>query len=301
LAISEARLRRGDRRCRLRKVGSSRSEKEEMKSKRELPRSWGKLFLLFIALSIVLIAPLIGFLSVVDGWVVFGKGQYLSQSQGPAYKVGLMDSFTLFVGPERQLERDILKALILAAVAIAALTFGVVLAWMKKGSALQPGRFFIFVFFVIGFLAADEVLRIQGTLGRNLRFLGDLPFKDHPIDSIVLYAGVTAALFMTRYRKTILASRGALGLMVIALAVFAAGAFNLTSGLPVEQVSGLLAPLCGIAALMVLGISQLRTALIELRPAVHTVPSFTLFYIEGDGSGVGGIVTPASVTAGESR
>jgi hypothetical protein len=272
-----------------------------MKFKREFPRSWGKLFLLFIALSVVLIAPLIGFLSVVDGWMVFGKGQYLSQSQGPAYKVGLMDSFTLFVGAESQVERDLVKAFILAAVAIASLTFGIALAWMKKGSALEPGRFFIFVFFVIGFLAADEVLRIHGTLGRNLRFLGNLPFKDHPIDGVILLVGITAVLFLTRYRKTILASRGALGLMVIALAVFAAGTFNATSGLPVEQVFGLLAPLCGIASLMVLGISQLRAAVIELRPAVRTVPSFTLFCIEGDGPGVGRFVTPASIAAGESR
>lgn len=272
-----------------------------MKSKREFPRSWGKLFLLFIALSVIFIAPLIGFLSVVDGWMVFGKGQYLSQSQGPAYKVGLMDAFTLVVGAERQLDRDLLKAFILAAVAIAALSFGVVLAWMKKGSALQPGRFFIFVFFVLGFLAADEVLRIHGTLGRNLRFLGDLPFKDHPIDGIMLYAGVTAVLFLTRYRKTILASRFALGLMVTAFAVFMAGTFNVMSGLPVEQVSGLLAALCGIASLVVLGISQLRTAIFELKPAVQKIPSFTLFYIEGDETGVGRFITPASATVGQPR
>ncbi len=272
-----------------------------MKSKREFSRSWGKLFLLFIALSVVLIAPVIGFLSVMDGWMILGKGQYLSQSQGPVYKVGLVDSFTLFVGPEHHAEMDVLKAFALAAVAFVSLTFGVVLARMKKGSAAEPGRFFVFVFFVIGFLAADEVLSIHGTLGRNLRFLTDLPFIDQPIDGVILLASVVAGLFLTRYRKTILASRGALALMGIALALFLAGALNDTSGLPVEQMSRLLGPVCGIASLMVLGISQLRTAIVGLRPAAPTAPSFTLFYCEGNGSSVGRFATPVSVTAGKSR
>ncbi len=252
-----------------------------MKSKREFSRSWGKLFLLFIALSIVLIAPVIGFVNVMDGRALVGKGEYLSQSRGPVYQVGFVDSFTLFVEPERPLETDVLKAFILASVAFVSLTFGLVLGRMKKDSAPRPGRFFMYMFLVMSFLAADEVLRIHGTLGRNLRFLGDLPFIDRPVDGIILLAGVVAIRILVRYRETILASRGALGLMGIAVALFLAGALSDPSGFPVEQVSGLLVPACGIASLMVLGISQLRAAIVDLRPAAPTAPSFTIFRFGG--------------------
>jgi hypothetical protein len=257
-----------------------------MKSKREFSRSWGKLFLLFIALSVVLIAPVIGFLSVIDGWVVWGKGQYLSHSQGPVYKVGVVDLFTLFVEPERGLETGMLRAVVLAAVAVVSLLFGVVLIKMKRGSIPQPGRFFLYVSFVVSFLAADEFLRIHGILGRNLRLLGHLPFIDHPAQGVVALGGVLAVLLLLKYRETILASRLAFGLMGIAVAFFVTGAMNDSSGLPAEQMSGLLGPVCCVVSLMVLGISHVRTAIVDMRPAASPLPSFTLFGREDNGLGV---------------
>lgn len=254
-----------------------------MKSKREFSRSWGKLFLLFIALSVVLIAPVIGFLSVIDGWVVWGKGQYLSNSPGPVYKVGVVDLFTLFVEPERGLETGMLRAVVLAAVAVASLIFGVVLIKLKRGSIPQPGRFFLYVSFVVSFLAADEFLRIHGILGHNLRLLGHLPFIDHPAQGVVALGGVLAVLLLLKYRETILASRLAFALLGIAAALFAVGTLHDTSGLPAEQVFGLYGPVCCVVGLMVLGIAHVRMAIVDLRPAAPAAPSFTLFGGEGNG------------------
>lgn len=274
---------------------SWRSEKEEMNSKREFSGSWGKLFLLFIALSIVFIAPVIGFLNAMDGRIILGKGQYLAESHGPVYKVGFVDAFTVFVEPERQLDDGLGKAYVLAAIAFVSLAFGVLLAWMKRRAAHDPDRFFIAISLVIGFLAADQVLLIHAILGRNLRFLtellkfsADFPFIDQPVDGIIVLSSIATGIVFTRYRKTLFASRGALGLMAIAVACFLAGALNDVSslpGLPMEHVSGFLSPAFGIAALLVLGISQLRAAMAELRPSAPAAPLFTLFRCDGsDGS-----------------
>ncbi|MGD8868123.1 MAG: hypothetical protein PVI01_10845 [Gemmatimonadales bacterium] len=263
-----------------------------MNSKREFSRSWGKLFLLFIALSIVLIAPVIGFLNAMDGRIILGKGQYLAESHGPVYKVGFVDAFTLFVEPERQLDEGLGTACILAAIAFVSLAFGVVLAWMKRRAAHDPDRFFIALSLVFGFLAADQVLLIHAILGRNLKFLtelfrlsSDFPFIDRPVDGIIVLSSIATGVVLTRYRKTLFASRGALALLGMAVACFLAGTLTDMSALPelpVERVSGLLSPAFGIAALVVLGISQLRSAMAALRPAAPAAPLFTLFHWDGD-------------------
>lgn len=266
-----------------------------MNSKREFSRSWGKLFLLFIALSVILIAPVIGFVSAMDGRIILGKGQYLAESQGPGYKVGLVDAFTVFVEPERQLDEGLGKACVLAAIAFVSLAFGVVLAWMKRRAAHDPDRFFIAVSLVFGCLAADQVFLIHAILGRNLRFLTELlkfsthlPFLDQPVDGVVVLSSIAAGIVLTRYRKTLFASRGALGLMGIAAALFLTGALNDVSSLPalpIEHMSGVLSPAFGIAALLVLGVSQLRSAMAELRPAAPASPLFTLFRWDGNDPG----------------
>ena len=274
---------------------SSRNEKEEMNSKREFSRSWGKLFLLFIALSIVLIAPVIGFLNAMDGRMVLGKGQYLAASQGPVYKVGFVDAFTLFVEPERQLDEGLGKACILAAIAFVSLAFGVALAWMKRRAAHDPDRLFIAVSLIFGFLAASQVLSIHAILGRNLKFLSELfrlsshvTFIDRPVDGIIVLSSIAAGIVLTRYRKTLFASRGALALFGMAVACFLAGALTDVSALPglhIERVSGLLSPAFGIAALLALAISQLRSVIADMRPAAPAAPMFTMFRCDGNDPG----------------
>lgn len=274
---------------------SFRSEKEEMNSKREFSRSWGKLFLLFIALSIVLIAPVIGFLNAMDGRVILGKGQYLAASQGPSYKIGFVDAFTLFVEPERQLDEGLGKACALAAIAFVSLAFGVVLAWMKRRAAHDPDRFFIAVSLVFGFLAADQVLLIHAIRGRNLKFLSelfglssDVPLIDRPVDGLIVLSSIAVGLILMRYRKTLFASRGALGLFGMAVVCFLASVFTdmpTLPGLSMEEMSGLLSPAFGISALVVLGISQLRSVVADLRPAAPAAPLFTMFRCDGNDTG----------------
>jgi len=104
---------------------------------------------------------------------------------------------------------------------------------------------------------------------------------------IILLYGIPAALFLVRFRKTLLVSRPALVLMGMAMGFFVVAATSDVFKLPVEQISELLCSACVIAAVLLLGLSHVRLALEDLWAGhVPAEPSFRVF-LAGAGGGNG--------------
>jgi hypothetical protein len=236
-----------------------------------------------VVFCLLLLAPLAGFLAILENYEVIEKGQLLSHSGGLVYRIRFFGAFDLLVEPDHQLDKDTLNAFILVGVAFISLTFGVLLAWLRRNRYSDVVRFNIVMFLGMSWLAADEMLGIHETVGHNLMFLSDLPYIDRPDDVIILLYAIPAALVLTRFRKTIFASRPALVLMGVALAFYMVAAVSDVFKLPVERISELACSACVIAAVMLLGLSHVRRALEELQ-AAPAEPSFRVFVAGGNGS-----------------
>ncbi len=245
-------------------------------------RPWCRLAIMCAVFGVLLLAPLAGFLAVLENYEVIEKGQLLSHSGGLVYRIRFFDRFEFLVEPDHQLDKDLLNAFILVGVAFISLTFGVVLSWLRKHQYSEVVRFNVVMFLGMSWLAADELLGIHETLGHNLMFLASLPYIDRPDDVIILLYAIPAAVVLARFRKTIFASRRALALMVVAMAFYTVAAFSDVFKLPVERLAELACSACIIAAVMFLGLSHVRMALEELKVA-PAKPSFKVFVTGGNG------------------
>lgn len=257
-------------------------------------RPWCRLTIMCAVFGVLLLAPLAGFLAVLENYEVIEKGQLLSHTGGLVYRIRFFDRFELLIEPDHQLDKDILNAFILVGVAFMSLTFGVVLSWLRRNQYSEVVRFNMLMFLGMSWLAADELLGIHETLGHNLMFLAKLPHIDRPDDVIILLYAIPAAYVLVRFRKTIFASRRALALMGVALAFYVLAAFSDVFKLPVERLAELACSACIITAVMFLGLSHVRTAVEEIR-AVPPKPSFNVFVGGGNGEkgGNGGNSSPA--------
>jgi hypothetical protein len=270
--------------------------------KRYSPR-WVRLCVLCVALGIVLVTPVIGFLTLLENHGFLDKGQLVSQTQGLVDKI-LIDSSTLFADPDHQLGKGVLSAFILAGIGFVSLTFGVMLAWMRRGLRHESIRFFLLMFIGMSFLAADELLGIHATVDHYM-MLTDLPYFERPEDLIIVLYALPAILFLARFRETILASRGALVLLDTAVAFFMVSAVSQVFRHSVEQVSELLFWMCTIAAVMKLGLRHVAAALDDrfARPStdrtrVPATPRLEGLSVGGNGSDGSESDTPVLVGAG---
>jgi hypothetical protein len=244
-----------------------------MKLTGEVSARQAKLSVLFVALCIVLSTPVIGFLALMENHGFVETGELVSQTQGLLDRI-LIDSSALFVDPDHQLGEGVLSSFILAGIGLVSLTFGVMLAWMRRGLGHESIRFFLLLSLGMGFLTADELLGLHETVGRYMAFLADLPYFERPHDLIAVLYAVPAVLFLAKFRETILASRGALVLLDTAVAFFMVSAVSQVFKHPVELVSDLLFWICTIVALMKLGLRHVATALDDRFATPSSRPTF---------------------------
>jgi hypothetical protein len=275
-----------------------------MKLTGEISARQAKLSVLFVALGIVLITPVLGFLTLIENHGFVDTGELASQMQGLVDRI-LIDSSALFAKPDHHLGEGVLSAFFLSGIGFVSLTFGVMLAWMRRELRHESVRFFLLVFLGMGFLTADALLGIHETVGHYMVFLTDLPYFDRPHDLIVVLYAIPAILFLAKFRKTILASRGALVLLDTAVAFFMVSAVSQVFKHPVEQVSELLFWMCTIAAVMKLGLRHLAVALdgrfatpSSDRTCVPATPSLPQQGVGGKGRERSEADTPVLVGAG---
>jgi hypothetical protein len=265
-----------------------------------MSRPWVRLAVMCVVFTILLLAPMAGFLALLENYEVLEKGRLLSHTGGTVYKIRFFGAFDLFVEPDHQLDKDTLNAFILVGVAFISLTFGVLLAWLKNRDRGDVVRFNMLMFLGMTWLAADELLGIHETVGHNLMFLAKLPFIERPDDVIILLYAIPAAIFLVRFRKTMLASRPALVLMGVALAFFMVSATSDVFKLPVEQISELLCSGCVIVAVLLLGLTHVRLALEDLWAGhAPAEPSFRVFLPGAAGGNGGQTSEPPSAVVSE--
>jgi len=132
-----------------------------------MARPWVRLGIMCVVFAVLLLAPLAGFLSLLENYEVLEKGRLLSHTGGTVYKIRFFGAFDLFVEPDHQLDKDTLNAFILVGVAFISLTFAFLLAWLKGSNRRDIVRFNILMFLGMSWLAADELLGIHETVGHN--------------------------------------------------------------------------------------------------------------------------------------
>ncbi len=192
---------------------------------------------------------------------VLEKGRLLSYTEGKIYKVRFGGGLVLYIEPDLKPSLDLLNAYLLTGIAFIALSFAALLAGVAGDTSSSAFRFFALVFLGASYLVADEILGIHETVGHNLQFLRRLPLIERPDDAVILLMAIPAAAVLFFFRGVLLSSKAATALCGASLALFVLSAVADLLTLPGEEIVEVLAALCLVAAMVLLGLHHARAAL----------------------------------------
>lgn len=160
-------------------------------------------------------------LAVAANSQVLEKGRLFAYSTDTITKVGVFDTFNVYLAQDTTMTADVATALVFIVLAGMALLAGIL---MLRAGVESPRRLAAFFFAVaIGsiYLGLDEMLELNETIGHNLQFLAKLPGISRPDDLDAPSYGIPGLAFLVYFRQIVLSSRRALCLATVSAGLFA--------------------------------------------------------------------------------
>ena len=208
----------------------------------------------FIGLSVIVLALLLIGFGALNDYEVLNKGQLLSYSRGYIYEILVFGKYTVYVEPEIRLTSDVFNAAILLGIAYISLTFGAVLYHRERPAFSRPLAFLVTLSAGMFYLAADELLGIHESLGHNLQFLARIPGVGRPDDFIIALYAVGALFYLYFFRSVLSQVSRAFRYFIASAAALTLAAMADLATLRFEEPLEILASILLLAGVISLGL-----------------------------------------------
>jgi len=139
------------------------------------------------------------------------------------YKIRLFQRFDIYLKNEVKPTPDVFNSAILISISSMALFALLFLERAQAHVSRSLRWFFVSVWLGFGYLAADELIAIHETIGRNLNFLADIPGVEKADNVVFTLYVIPVVVFLVVFRRILFSSSTATAFIALGVVFFLAG------------------------------------------------------------------------------